>query len=261
MSPESAKLVKYASNTFLATKVSYVNTIANICQTIPGVDVSSVAGAIGLDPRIGSLFLKAGPGYGGSCFHKDLQAIIRFGETNGYDSLLFRATEEANHLQTSRVLELARNLVGSLEGKMVAVLGLAFKKDTDDVREAASIRLINRLLENGADVVGYDPMATENARKILSNGVLLVKDPHLALKDADCCIIMTEWDELRDLKPDTYLRLMRAPNLVEARRLYNPKDFRKLNFAGSDWAQLRNMMCRPQYLNSSVDGKPLSPNL
>ncbi len=238
-SPETAELIKYASNAFLATKVSYINTIANIAQTIPGVDVDQVAEAIGHDPRIGSLFLKAGPGYGGSCFHKDLQALINYSQNNGYDPVLLRATEETNEHQADKVLELSERLVGPLRDKRIAVLGLAFKKDTDDIREAASIRVINQLRKKGARIVAYDPMAIPNAKKILENDIEFASDPRSAIKNADCCIIMTEWDEFRKLKAKDYLAHMRTPNLVDARRTYRPEELAELNFAGIGLGPIR----------------------
>src|SRR5437899_6175431 len=197
-SPESAELVKYASNAFLATKVSFINTVANIAEQIPGVDVGTIAEAIGLDPRIGPLFLKAGPGYGGSCFHKDLQAIINYSQNENYDPILFRATEETNEQQASRVVGMAEKLLGSLSSKRVAVLGLAFKKDTDDIREAASIRVINQLNKKGARVIAYDPMAIPNTKKQLLELIDYAAHAHSALTAADCAIIMTEWDGIRN---------------------------------------------------------------
>ncbi len=237
--PETAELIKYASNAFLATKVSYINTIANIAQTIPGVDVNHVAEAIGHDARIGPLFLKAGPGYGGSCFHKDLQALINYSQNNRYDPVLLRATEETNEHQADKVLELSERLVGPLRDKRVAVLGLAFKKDTDDIREAASIRVINQLRKKGARIVVYDPMAIPNAKKILENDIEFASDPRSAIKNADCCIIMTEWDEFRKLKAKDYLAHMRTPNLVDARRTYRPEELAELNFAGIGLGPIR----------------------
>jgi len=230
-SPETAELVKYASNAFLATKVSFINTIANIAQTIPGVDVNHVAEAIGRDPRIGPLFLKAGPGYGGSCFHKDLQALINFSEDLGYSSILLKATEETNEQQAEKVVELVEKLTGPLEQKRIAVLGLAFKKDTDDIREAASLRVIRLLLKKGARILAYDPLAVPNARKSLGESVEFAKDLRSALNATDCCIVMTEWNEFRELQTKDYLGLMRAPNLVDARRLYDPKEYVAMNFA------------------------------
>jgi len=232
-SPETAELVKYASNAFLATKVSFINTIANIAQSIPGVDVNQIVEAIGRDPRIGPLFLKAGPGYGGSCFHKDLQAIINFSENLGYSPLLLRATEGTNEQQAEKVVELVEKLTGPLEQKRIAVLGLAFKKDTDDIREAASLRVINLLMKKkGPIIVAYDPLAVPNARRLLTESVEFAQDERSALKGADCCIVMTEWNQFKKLRAKDYLALMRTPNLVDARRLYDPKEYESLNFAG-----------------------------
>ncbi len=228
--PETAEMIKYASNAFLATKVSFINTIANICQQIPGVDVDRVAEAIGLDPRIGPLFLKAGPGYGGSCFHKDLQALVAYSRSLGYNPALLQATEDVNEQQASKVVDLSMKLLGSLQDKRVAVLGLAFKKGTDDVREAASVRIIQRLSERGAQVIAYDPMAIPNAKKVLSRKVEYAEDPYSAIKEADCSIIMTEWDEIRKLRPKDYTLHMRTPNIVDARKLYDPADFKDVNF-------------------------------
>jgi UDPglucose 6-dehydrogenase len=194
--------------------------------------VEKIAEAIGLDPRIGPLFLKAGPGYGGSCFHKDLQALISYSQTQGYNPTLIQATEQVNQEQASRVVDLAKKLLGILNDKRVAVLGLAFKKDTDDIREAASIRVIDQLRQNGAQVIAYDPMAVDNARKILADSIEFSQDPYSALKGADCAIIMTEWDQFKKLRPDDYKNHMKIPNIVDARRLYSPEDFKDLNYVG-----------------------------
>jgi UDPglucose 6-dehydrogenase len=228
--PDTAELIKYASNAFLAAKVSYINTIANIAQQIPGVDVEKVAEAIGLDPRIGRLFLKAGPGFGGSCFHKDLQAIIAFSTKLGYKPTMLDAIEEVNEEQAARVVRLAENLSGPLTNKRVAILGLAFKKDTDDIREAASIRVIANLKKKGAQIVAYDPEAMPNAKQVLGDNVEYAAEAKSAIKGADCCIIMTEWEEFRKLKSKDYAQTMRTPNILDARRLYHPEDFEGLNF-------------------------------
>ena len=227
--PETAELAKYASNGFLATKVSYINTVANIAQHIPGVDVERLAEVMGLDPRIGPRFLKAGPGYGGSCFHKDLQALIAFSCKRGYEPKLLNAVEEVNEEQALKVVELTEQLVGSLAGKRIAVLGLAFKKDTDDVREAASLRVIDRL-KKVATVVAYDPVATLNARRILGETVEFAPDPISAIREADCCLLMTEWDEFRRLTAKDYIAHMKSPNLVDARRLYRPDELNGVNY-------------------------------
>jgi UDPglucose 6-dehydrogenase len=230
-SPESAELVKYASNAFLATKISFINTIANIAQQIPGVNVSTIAEAIGLDPRIGPLFLKAGPGYGGSCFHKDLQALINYSKKKGYNPVLFRATEDTNEKQAIRVVSMAEKLLGSLSDKKIAILGLAFKKDTDDTREAASLRVINQLKKKSAKVIVYDPMAMPNTQKQLTDQISYAKDLHSSLKGADCAIIMTEWDQFQKLKPKDFQAYMKTPNIVDARRIYDPDAFSDLNYA------------------------------
>jgi UDPglucose 6-dehydrogenase len=230
-SPESAELIKYASNAFLATKISFINTIANIAQKTPGVDVGTIAQAIGLDPRIGELFLKAGPGYGGSCFHKDLQALINYSKKKGYNPVLFRATEETNEKQATKVVSMAEKLLGSLSNKKIAVLGLAFKKDTDDIREAASIRVINQLKKKSAKVIAYDPMAIPNTKRHLSDQISYAENPQSALKGADCAIIMTEWDEFQELKPKDFRAYMKNPNVVDARRIYDAEGFRGLNYA------------------------------
>jgi UDPglucose 6-dehydrogenase len=231
-SPETAELVKYASNAFLATKVSYINTIANIAQHIPGVDVNQVAKAIGHDPRIGPLFLNAGPGYGGSCFHKDLQALILQSKKGGYDPVLLRATEETNEEQADKVVELSEKLVGSFDNKRIVVLGLAFKKDTDDIREAASIRVIDGLRKKGAIIVAYDPMAMPSFVRVFGDTIEMAKDALSALRGADCAIVMTEWDDFRKLRAKDYISHMRTPIVVDARRIYRPSEFRELKFAG-----------------------------
>jgi UDPglucose 6-dehydrogenase len=228
--PEAAELVKYASNAFLATKVSFVNTIANIAEQIPGVDVGTIAEAIGLDPRIGPLFLKAGPGYGGSCFHKDLQALINYSQNKNYDPILFRATEETNEQQANRVVGMAEKLLGSLSSKKIAVLGLAFKKDTDDIREAASLRVISQLKKKGARVIAYDPMAIPNTKRQFLDQIEYAENPRSALKGADCAIIMTEWDQFRQLVPKDFQTYMKTPNIVDARRMLDPKQYAQLNY-------------------------------
>lgn len=228
--PATAETIKYASNAFLATRVSTINTIANICQRVPNADVETVAKAIGLDPRIGPLYLKAGPGYGGSCFHKDIQALISFSRSQNYEPTLLTAVEEVNQRQASEVVNLSRNLLGSLDNRRIAVLGLAFKKDTDDMREAASIRVIDELLKGGARVSAYDPMALENARRILGDRVELMSDAISCLKGADCCIVMTEWDEFRKLKASDYKSNMKSSNIVDARRIIKKDDFDGLNY-------------------------------
>ncbi len=237
MSPESAELVKYANNAFLATKVSFINTIANISEKIPGVDVGRIAEAIGKDIRIGPLFLKAGPGYGGSCFHKDLQALINYGKEHGYNPQLFQATEQVNNDQPGRIIEKAESLLGTFTDKRIAILGLAFKKDTDDIREAASIKVIDRLTDRGAKITAYDPMAIPATKKLLADRIEYAETPQTALKGADCAIMMTEWEQLRKLKAKDFQAYMKSPFVVDARRIYDPDEFKDLNYIATGFGK------------------------
>jgi nucleotide sugar dehydrogenase len=228
----NAELIKYASNAFLAMKVSFINEIANIAQHVPGADVETIARAIGLDKRIGPLFLRAGLGFGGSCFPKDLRALIKFSEGVGYEPRILKAEIEVNESQPYKAVELARSLLGSLEGKRIAVLGLAFKPNTDDVREAVSLKIIKALLNDDAHVVVYDPKAMPNARKVLGDTVVYAGSAEESLRGADCAIVVTEWDEFKKLSPEDFLRLMHTPAVVDGRRIYDPKEFRgKVPFA------------------------------
>jgi len=232
VSPSTAELIKYASNAFLAMKVSFINTIANICERTPGADVVDVARGIGLDRRIGRLFLRAGLGYGGPCFPKDIRALVSYSKDVGYEPVLLEAVERVNELQPLRAVELAKRLVGSLRGRRVAVLGLSFKPNTSDMRDAISIKLIRRLLNEGAEVVVYDPAAMDEARKIFGSSVAYASSARECIRGADCCIVVTEWDEFKELSPDDFLGEMRFPAVVDGRRIYDPEIFRrKLRFA------------------------------
>jgi UDPglucose 6-dehydrogenase len=230
MTPESAELVKYANNAFLATKVSFINTIANIAEQTPGVDVNKIAEAIGHDPRIGPLFLKAGPGYGGSCFHKDLQALISYSKQHDYIPELLQATEQVNENQARRVVEKAEKLLGTLKNKRIAILGLSFKKDTDDIREAASLKVIDQLRDKGAKIIVYDPMAISQARRLLEDRIDYAESARSAIRGSDCTVIMTEWDQFRELGPRDFQRNMKIPNILDARRIYDPREFKYVNY-------------------------------
>jgi UDPglucose 6-dehydrogenase len=228
----TAELIKYASNVFLATKISFINTIANICQKIQGADVTTIANAMGLDKRINPHFLNAGLGYGGSCFPKDVKALIAFSTSLGYDAEMLKATEQINNTQPQQAIELAKKHLGNLKDKKIAILGLAFKPDTDDMREARSIRLINQLLNEGAKITAYDPVATSNAKAIFRDKIKFATSAIETLKNADCCIITTEWNEFKKLTPETFIKNMRRPILIDGRRIYDPKQFsQKLTFA------------------------------
>jgi len=220
----TAELIKYANNAFLATKISFINTIANLCQKIPNTDITAIAKAIGLDKRINPHFLNAGLGYGGSCFPKDVKALIAYSQNKGYDPPLLNAVEEVNHHQPKHAITLAKKHLTNLQNKRIAILGLSFKPDTSDMREAKSIPIIRQLINEGAKVTAYDPAAIPNAKTILGNKITYAASPTECLKDADCAILVTEWDEFRNLKPEDFQN-MRQPILIDGRRIYNPQEF------------------------------------
>ena len=225
----NAEFIKYANNAFLATKISFANTIANIAQRVPGADVTVIAKGIGLDNRIGSRFLNAGLGYGGSCFPKDVKALISLAKTVGYNPLLLEDVEDVNLRQFEIAVAQAKSAIGGFLGKTVTLLGLAFKPETDDVREAVSARMINRLLLEGAQIRAYDPIATKNMARMFPTGKdsnIVYADSALeALQGSDCCFVVTEWSEFMNLKPEDYLRCMRTPVLIDGRRIYDPQKF------------------------------------
>ncbi|MDI6847433.1 MAG: UDP-glucose/GDP-mannose dehydrogenase family protein [Candidatus Bathyarchaeia archaeon] len=228
----TAELIKYANNAFLATKISFINTIANICDKIKGADVITVAKAIGMDKRIGPLFLNAGIGYGGSCLPKDVKALIAYSKQLGYKPTLLEAIQEINESQAQRAVEKARNELGGLKGKKIAILGLAFKPNTDDMREARSIPIINQLLNEGASITAYDPVAIPNAKHVLKDKIRYASSPIECLREADCCILVTEWEEFKKLKPEDFTQNMRQPILIDGRRIYYPEEYgQKLKFA------------------------------
>jgi len=227
----TAELIKYASNAMLATKISFINTIANICEKIPGADVKVVAKAMGLDKRIGPLFLDAGLGYGGSCFPKDIKALIVCSKSLGYDPELLDSVEAVNKTQPLKAVDFCKEQLGCLEGKKIAILGLAFKPDTDDMREARVIPIINQLLKEGAHVVAYDPVAMPIAKTIFLSKIQFATSALRCIKDADGCIVVTEWDEFKKLTPEDFTKNMRHPILIDGRRIYNPEIFgTKLQF-------------------------------
>lgn len=227
----TAELIKYANNSLLAAKISFINEVANICQRIPGTDVKTVAKGIGLDNRISPLFLNAGLGYGGSCFPKDIKALVAFSKSLGYDPSLLKAIEQVNKTQPQQAVKLAKKHLGDLKGKRIAILGLAFKPNTDDMREARSIPLINQLIKEDANVVAYDPVAVLNAKSIFGDKIKYASSAIECLKNAYCCIIVTEWEEFKKLKPEDFTQNMKQPILIDGRRIYDPKPFKeKLKF-------------------------------
>jgi len=224
----SAEMVKLASNAFLATKISFINEIANVCEET-GADVSVVAEGMGLDRRIGSLFLRPGIGYSGSCLPKDVTALKQLAGNSGYHFQLLTAVIEVNELQKRRVVGKLRKHLGSLRGKTIALLGLAFKPNTNDMRDAPSLILAPRLLAEGAEVRGWDPVALDEARRAL-DGVDLRETLLEAVKDADAAVIVTEWDELRGLLAPEVKAAMRMPLIVDGRNLLDPDTARAAGF-------------------------------
>ena len=215
----TAEMIKYATNAFLATKVSFANELANLCDAFGGINVDAVVEGMGLDPRISPRFLKAGLGFGGSCFPKDVRALVAGGRAVGYGSRVLRAVLELNDLQPLRAVELAEKAVGSLTGKRVAILGLSFKGGSDDVRESRAIPLAKALLEKGATVVGYDPEANEAFRTIVP-GVEVAPDVRGALAHADICIVHNDWPQWRDLTAADFSGMNRKV-VVDGRRILN----------------------------------------
>jgi len=228
---ENAELIKYAANAFLAMKVSFINMIARLCERIPHADVEAIARGIGLDKRIGSYFLKAGLGFGGSCFPKDLKALLAYAKRLNVRLPLVEATLQINEDQPLRAVQLAEELLGDLKGKRIAILGLAFKPNTNDMRNAVSIKLINELLEKNAIVVAYDPAAIENAKRIFGNKIKYANSARECLREAEAAIIVTEWDEFKQLTPDDFIKYMKNPIVIDGRRIYDPGQFsRKLTY-------------------------------
>jgi UDPglucose 6-dehydrogenase len=227
MSLASAELAKYASNAFLATKISFINEMANVCERIPGVDVVEIAHAMGLDPRIGPEFLRAGAGWGGSCFPKDTKALVAISRKLGYESKLIEEAISINVMQAKRMIELAEEELGNLEGKKIAILGLSFKPNTDDIREAASLKIIELLLAKGAEVAAFDPVAMDNVKEASGDRISYSNSVYECLENADCCMLVTEWSEFKKLQPSDFTRLMRNPILIDGRRIYDPTMFSK----------------------------------
>jgi UDPglucose 6-dehydrogenase len=227
---ESAELVKYASNAFLATKISFINEIANLCEQV-GADVHAVAKGMGLDGRIGRKFLHAGPGYGGSCFPKDTTALIRIAQENGASCRIVEAAVEVNAAQKARMVKKIREVLGGSEsGKTIAVLGLTFKPETDDMRDSPSLAIIPNLIDKGAVVHAHDPQGVEEARKLLPGQVCYFDDIFAAVKGADLVVLMTEWNEYRGLDLVRVKQLMRGDAFVDLRNVYEPGRMRELGF-------------------------------
>lgn len=225
---ETAEVIKYASNTMLAVRISFVNEIANLCDIV-GADVYQVSKALGMDKRIGPKFLHPGPGYGGSCFPKDVSALARLSEDVGYDFKLARAVIEVNARQRELAVQKAVAALGSVPGKVIGLLGLSFKPNTDDVREAPAIYIARRLMEQGATVNAFDPVAMDEAKKNIE-GIKYHKNAYDAVTGADIVIIATEWNEFRDLDFKKIKTLVRTPIVYDTRNIYNPKALKEIGF-------------------------------
>ncbi len=215
---KTAEMIKYASNAFLATKISFINEVGNMCKKL-GIDVYDVAKGMGYDPRIGERFLNAGCGFGGSCFPKDLSALAKKAEGMGIEPSIIRAVIDVNEKQKTKIVEILKERVKNLEGKKIAILGLAFKADTDDIRDSVSIAVISSLKKSGARISAYDPKAMENMKKIFPS-VEYTSSEREALKNADACLILTDWAEFDDLTDDDF-SLMKNKTIIEGRRVLN----------------------------------------
>ncbi|HWF86491.1 MAG TPA: UDP-glucose/GDP-mannose dehydrogenase family protein [Vicinamibacterales bacterium] len=229
MSTASAELSKYAANSMLATKISFMNEVANMCEAV-GADVDQVRKAIGADRRIGTSFLFPGVGYGGSCFPKDVKALLKSAADKGYDFRILKAVEDVNTAQKERLVAKMERHFTSMAGRTIALWGLAFKPRTDDMREAPAIPIIERLLAMGATVRAYDPEAEPTARRLFGNRVALCEKSYDALNGADALAIVTEWNEFREPDFDKMRRLLKSPVVFDGRNIYSPEHMRALGF-------------------------------
>lgn len=225
---ETAELIKHASNSFLALKISYINAVANICEKL-GADVVKVAEGMGYDKRIGREFLDAGAGYGGYCFPKDLQAFIRLAGEVDYDFELLKAVQKINDWQKRQIVKKLRDALWNLSGKTIGILGLSFKPDTDDIREAPSIDIIKQLKEEGARIKVYDPQAMSKVKEIFPD-IFYCQTLYQAAEGSDALVIITEWDEFKDMDLMKVKKLLTQPVIVDGRNIYEPQKMKKLGF-------------------------------
>jgi UDPglucose 6-dehydrogenase len=224
----TAEMIKYASNAFLATRISFINEISSVCEAL-GADVKEVAVGMGYDKRIGPYFLDAGIGYGGSCFPKDVQALAHMAAIHGCHPQLLRAVMDINRDQRRQVIHKLRELLGTLDEKVIGLLGLAFKPNTDDMREAPSVEIIHLLQSEGAHIRAYDPVAMVNADHYLHN-VTLCQDAYAVAENADALVVVTEWNEFKHLSPPKLKKVMRQPIIVDGRNIYDPDQMRAAGF-------------------------------
>jgi UDPglucose 6-dehydrogenase len=225
---ETAELIKYASNSFLATKISFINEMATLCEKV-GADVHMVAKGMGLDQRIGPKFLHPGPGYGGSCLPKDTSALLKIAEEHNVYLGIVDAAVRANEKQREHMVERIKDSMGALKGKTLAVLGLSFKPNTDDIRDAPSVPIIRDLLREGAKIRAYDPVSAEEAEKIMPE-IKYCREPYTAIKGSDALVIMTEWNEFRNLDVDKIKALLTGPFFFDLRNIYDPQKMKDKGF-------------------------------
>ncbi|MCX5713293.1 MAG: nucleotide sugar dehydrogenase, partial [Candidatus Omnitrophica bacterium] len=225
---KSAELIKHASNSFLATKISFINAVSRICDKV-GADVTEVAYGMGLDKRIGPGFLNAGIGYGGSCFPKDLDAFIHISEKIGYDFKLLKSVRDINIHQQSYLLQKIKEHLWILKDKHIGILGISFKPDTDDIRSAPSINIVNYLEKEGAHIKLYDPSAMPKARKLFEK-VAFCKDAYAVARESDCLLILTEWDEFKALNLARIKNSMKRPLIIDGRNMFRPQDMQNKGF-------------------------------
>ncbi|MHA2366608.1 MAG: UDP-glucose dehydrogenase family protein [Candidatus Hodarchaeales archaeon] len=225
MNLESAELVKYGNNSFLATKISFANEMARIAELVPGVDIEEVMKAVGLDYRVNHRFFGSGVGFGGACFPKDLNAIISFSKKKSYTPQILNAVLEVNKNQTKHIVKILKDECGDLSNKRITVLGLSFKPGTDDMRHAPSIKVINELKLEGAEIIAHDPFAEESAKKILKDSVVYADTIEEALTQADGAILVTEWEDYQRITPKMLKNLMKTPIVVDGRHLFDYDEF------------------------------------
>jgi len=222
---ETAELIKYASNSFLATKISFINEMAGLCEKV-GADVHMVAKGMGIDKRIGSKFLHPGPGYGGSCLPKDTNALLKLAEQHDVELGIVKAATKANERQRESVLTKIKDALGVLKGKTIAVLGLSFKPNTDDIREAPSLYIIKKLMKEKASIRAYDPVSMKEAQKIIPS-IKYCKNAYEAVKGADALVIVTEWNQFRNLDLDRIKKLLKEPYFFDLRNVYEPRKLKE----------------------------------
>lgn len=225
---ETAELIKYASNSFLAAKISFINEMSALCEKV-GADVHMVAKGMGLDQRIGAKFLHPGPGYGGSCLPKDTNALLKMAEDHEVELGIIDAAVKANERQKEKTVQKIREAIGPLKGKTFAVLGLSFKPNTDDIRDAPSLSIIRSLLDEGADIRAYDPVAMDQAKKIFG-GIKYCKNAYEAIKGADALVIVTEWNQFRNLELERIKNLLKSPCFFDLRNIYDPQKLQDMGF-------------------------------